>query len=255
MHLEPFAEGKSCIHSLDSRAKILGLLPFIVFVAVSKGSLAPSAALAAGICLAILSKLNTRALFSRLYVVNLFIFLLWLIIPFTVPGEVIFTAGPLRATKEGIFSVISITLKANAIILSTIALIGTVPLFKLVHALRHLKMSEKLALLFFFCYRYITVLHRDYHSLHNAVRARAFMPGNNLRTYKTYSWLVGMLLVKSYEHSQKMYEAMLCRGFSGRFPILNHFKTKTKDYFFIASMFFLTAILILLEKIGFATIF
>ncbi|MBA3051545.1 MAG: cobalt ECF transporter T component CbiQ [Candidatus Omnitrophica bacterium] len=248
MHLEPFAEGKSFIHSLDPRVKILGLLPFIVTVAVSKNLNTPALALMAGIFLVGLSRLNFSALISRLYVVNLFILLLWLIMPFAVPGRELFSAGPLCATKEGVFYALIITLKANAIFLSTIALIGTVPLFKLTHALHHLGMNEKLSLLFFFCYRYITVLHRDYHALYDAVKARAFTPLNSLRTYKTYGWLIGMLLVKSYEHSQKMYEAMLCRGFCGRFPVLNHFKTEKKDYFFLAAMLSITVFILMFEK-------
>jgi cobalt/nickel transport system permease protein len=243
MHLEPFAEGKSFIHSLDPRIKIIGLLPFITFVAVSDKIKVSLLSLILGICLMFLSKLNFKILISRLYIVNIFILFLWVVLPFTFPGEKVFSVGSLTASKEGFIYVFNITLKTNAIILSTIALIGTIPVFKITHALRHLKIPKKLVMLFFFCYRYLTVLHRDYNVLYNAMKVRAFKPKNSLQTYKGYAYLISMLIMKSYEHSQRMYNAMLCRGFNGKFPILNKFKAKRIDYIFLFLMFFITLLL------------
>jgi len=248
MHLEPFSEGKSFIHSLDPRIKIIGLLPFIITVAVREEIGISLLSLISGICLAALSRLNFKALINRLCIVNLFILFLWAILPFSFPGETLFSLGPLNASKEGFLYVLNITLKANAIILATISLIGTIPAFEIAHALSHLKIPEKLVMLFFFCYRYLTVLHRDYHILYNAMKVRAFKPENNLRTYKGFAYLIGMLLIKSYEHSQRMYNAMLCRGFTGKFPILSHFETGKRDYIFLIFMFFITLLLAISGK-------
>ena len=248
MHLEEFAEGKSLIHSLDPRIKLLSLFPFIVVVAIAKGLTVPFVALMAGVNLILFSRLNLKALLNRLLAVNLFILFLWLILPFSVKGESIFTIGPLMATSEGISYALSITLKANAIVLSTIALVGTIPIFRLVHALRHLKAPEKLVNLFFFCYRYISVLHEDYSALYNAMKVRAFKPTTNVHTYRSYAYLIGMLVLKSYEHSEKIYQAMLCRGFKGKFPLLDHFTHITrKDFIFFVSMIFVAACLVTLE--------
>jgi len=247
MHLEPFAEGKSLIHSFDPRTKILGLLPFIIFIAISKSIIMPLSALVVGIGLVILSRVNIPALLNRLCIVNVFVIFLWLILPFTVAGKNIFYIGPLTITAEGILYVLGITIKTNAIVLSTIVLVGTIPAFKLAHALRHLYVPEKLVLLFFFCYRYVTVLHNDYHSLCNAMKLKAFQPKNNIHTYKSFAYLIGMLLMKSYEHSKSIYKAMRCRGFDGKFPLLSHFKTSKKDYFFLIITFFIMIFLIMIE--------
>ena len=248
MHLEEFAEGKSLIHSLDPRIKLVSLFPFIVIVAIAKGLTVPSTALITSVILISFARLNMRALLNRLLAVNLFILFLWVILPFSVEGESIFTIGPLTATSEGISYALTITLKANAIVLSTIALVGTTPIFRLVHALRHLKVPEKLVSLFFFCYRYISVLHEDYSALYNAMKMRAFKPTTNVHTYRSYAYLVGMLVLKSYEHSEKVYQAMLCRGFKGKFPLLNHFTHITrKDFVFFVSMIFVAACLVTLE--------
>ncbi|MDH5174432.1 MAG: cobalt ECF transporter T component CbiQ [Elusimicrobiota bacterium] len=248
MHLEEFAEGKSLIHSLDPRIKLISFFPFIVIVAIARGLTVPSISLMASLILISFARLHMRALLNRLLAVNLFILFLWLILPFSVAGKSIFTIGHLTATSEGISYALTITLKANAIVLATIALVATIPIFRLVHALRHFKVPEKLVSLFFFCYRYISVLHEDYSALHNAMKMRAFKPTTNVHTYRGYAYLVGMLVLKSYEHSEKVYQAMLCRGFKGKFPLLDHFTHITrKDFVFFVSMIFVAACLVTLE--------
>jgi cobalt/nickel transport system permease protein len=64
-----------------------------------------------------------------------------------------------------------------------------------------------------------------------------------MHTYKTYAYLVGMLIVKSYDRSQKIYNAMLCRGFTGKFPIVSHFKLTRADLSFGFLMGLITIIL------------
>jgi cobalt/nickel transport system permease protein len=57
-----------------------------------------------------LSKLNFKILISRLYIVNIFILFLWVVLPFTFPGEKVFSVGSLTASKEGFIYVFNITL-------------------------------------------------------------------------------------------------------------------------------------------------
>jgi cobalt/nickel transport system permease protein len=69
----------------------------------------------------------------------------------------------------------------------------------------------------------------EYRRLIKAVKIRGFHPGNNLHTYRTYAYLVGMLLVKSYERAERVRAAMLCRGFRGKFYDLREFELRTTD--------------------------
>jgi len=251
MHFEEFAEGKSYIHSLDPRIKIAGLVPFILVVALTSKLQVSLLAVIAGITLVLFSRINFIALLKRLYAVNIFILFLWLILPFTIPGRKFLALGALKASYEGIFYTLNITLKANAIILCTIALVGTTPIFRIAHALRCLKIPEKLVYLFFFSYRYITVLHEEYDSLNRAMKMRAFKPRTNLHTYKSYANLIGILLVRSYDRSQRIYQAMLCRGFKGKFPALSSFRTNKRDFAFLIFMLLFTIFLIMVETENF----
>src|SRR5665811_1916467 len=106
-----------------------------------------------------IARLKIKEIISRLLVVNSFIFLLWLMLPFTFPGKNIYTLGSLNISQEGIKYALSITIKSNAIILAGIALLSTSSIFNLIHALRHLHFPDKLTQLFFFTYRYLSLIH------------------------------------------------------------------------------------------------
>ena len=226
---EKFSEGDSFLHKLDPRVKIIVALLFSIIVAVTDEYPSLLGALVFAIGGVIIARLRTKEVISRLLVVNGFIFLLWLMLPFTFSGEEIYTLGSLSFSREGIKYAFLITVKSNSIILTGIALLATSSIFNLVHALRHLYLPDKLIQLFFFTYRYIHTIYSEYVKLNNAMKIRGFKPQTNLHTYKTYAYLVGMMLVRSYDRSKRVYNAMLCRGFKGKFWTLNHFYLKKSD--------------------------
>ena len=227
---ERFSEGDSTLHRLDPRVKIIVASFFSVIVAASDKYTLLLGALLFAVGTVLIARLRTKEIISRLLVVNSFILLLWLMLPFTFPGKNIYTLGSLGISQEGIKYALLITIKSNSIILAGIALLSTSSIFNLVHALRHLHFPDKLTQLFFFSYRYIHTIHSEYIRLNNALKIRGFKPKTNLHTYKTYAYLVGMMLVRSYDRSKRVYNAMLCRGFKGKFWTLNHFVYKKVDF-------------------------
>ncbi len=233
---EEFSTGKSFVHGLDPRIKIIVAALFSVVVATSTNLLALIPALAVSLFLIVLTKLSTRKVFYRLLLVNGLILFLWLLLPFTFKGETLFTIGPLVGTKGGVMYASQITVKCNAILLAMIALLATIPVFTLGHAMSKLYFPEKIIHLFLFTYRYIHVIFQEYHRLINAMRIRGFIPGTNLHTYRTYAYLLGMLLVKSYDRAERVHKAMLCRGFSGKYYTLSRFSVKIRDILYLSLM-------------------
>jgi cobalt/nickel transport system permease protein len=200
---------------------------------------AATAALTVSVVMAAFARLDRRALFNRLKIINVFVLFLWVVIPFSYLGDtgrVVFRMGPLAATHEGFLFVLLITMKTNAVALATISLLGTSEVFSLAHALVHLRVPKKLVYLFFFFYRYISVMHEEYLRLRRAMTLRSFKPGTNIHTYRSYAYLIGMLLVRSFERSERIYRAMLARGFQGKFPVMRHFHLHVTDVVFAAAM-------------------
>jgi cobalt/nickel transport system permease protein len=226
---ERFIEGESLIHRLDPRVKSIVAGIFSIVVAVSDRFTALIPALIIAITFIILARLSVREVLARLLIVNGFIFFLWVVLPFTTDGSPLFSVGPLTATRAGIHSAALITLKSNSIILALIALTSTMSVFTLGRALGELHIPSKIVHLIFLSYRYIHVIYQEYHRLIKAAKIRGFCPRNNIHTYRTYAYLVGMLFVKSYDRAERVRAAMLCRGFQGKFYDLKEFELNTTD--------------------------
>ncbi|MBK1702108.1 cobalt ECF transporter T component CbiQ [Thiococcus pfennigii] len=143
--------------------------------------------------------------------------ILFATLPLMVPGTPWLELGPLSASYEGLREAVQIALKASAVVLAMLGLVGSLDPATLGHALARLGLPDKLVHLFLFTVRYIDVLHGEYRRLRQALRARAFVPRSDAHTWRTLGWLVGMLLVRSLERARRVTAAMKCRGFAGRF--------------------------------------
>ena len=247
MNIEEFALGDSLIHRLDPRVKIVVAAFYSVIVALNGSLQATAASICFPVVLVTVARLSVKRIFARMAVVNLFVLFLWLFLPLTGPGEIVYSFGPLDIYREGLVHALLITLKSNAILLTVIALLGTAPVFSLVHALSHMGAPDKLVHLFFFCYRYVHVVHGEYHRLANALKIRGFRPRTNMHTYRTYSYLVGMLLVRSFDRSARILSAMKCRGFTGRFHLMERGEVNRKDYLVGASGILISALLLVVR--------
>jgi cobalt/nickel transport system permease protein len=226
---DSFVHGDSVIHRLDPRVRTIFAAAFSIVVATSDRFVALVPAIIIAFSFLLFAKLSFRIVMPRLLVVNGLILLLWFFLPFTSEGEPLFSIGPLKGTREGIIHATAITMKSNTIIMTLMAFISTMPIFTLGWAMRSFHMPQKIVHLISFAYRYIHVIYGEYGRLINAMKIRGFYPRNNLHTYRTYAYLVGMLLVKSYERASRVQAAMLCRGFRGSFYDLSEFLMKPSD--------------------------
>jgi len=229
---ETFSQGDSFVHRLDPRVRVLAAAAFSVLVAVSQRFEVLVAGLVLAAALSVATRLPARPLAKRLVTLNAFTLLLWLVLPLTTYEPALFHIGPLAFMEAGVRLAAAITLKANAIALALTAFLGTLEVTTLGHALVHLRVPDKLAHLFLFTVRYIDVLHHEYRRLVQAMKVRCFRPRMSRHTYRTYGYLVGMLLVKSLDRSDRIFAAMKCRGFRGRFYVLDHFAFARRDAMF-----------------------
>ncbi len=233
---EQFASGDSFVHGLDPRMKIITAFIYALVVALSSRLPVLLAALAVSTILIALARLPMRQVLYRLLVVNGLILFLWIFLPFTYRGEAWFTFGPLQGTREGVVFALQITVKCNAILLALIALLATTPIVTLGHAMGRLRIPDKVVQLFLFTHRYIHVIVQEYDRLTNAMRARGFVPRTNMHTYRSYAYLVGMLLVRSYDRAERIHKAMLCRGFHGKYHTLSQFSVTRGDITYCMAM-------------------
>ena len=238
------------IDRIDPRTRILAAAVFSGGVAVVNGFAALGLALAAALLAAMLASLHPLAVVKRLVPVNVLMLFLIALLPWAAAGPedtVLAVLGPLAYTWEGFLLAAAITIKANAIVLAIVVLVGTLDIVALGHALSHLRVPDKLTHLLLFTVRYLDVLRREYLRLRAAMKIRGFRPRMSLHTYRSYGYLVGMLLVRSLDRSERIVAAMKCRGFRGRFYLFDHFAFSVCDAWFAAVSLLLLAALALVE--------
>ncbi|MDI6795581.1 MAG: cobalt ECF transporter T component CbiQ [Desulfatibacillaceae bacterium] len=246
---EELAFRDSAVHRIDPRVRLVFALLLCFATALSGSFAAPLLALGCATGLVALSCLPLFTVARRLVPVNIFMLFLWLVLPFTHFGEPAFKIMGLAASKQGIELAALVTIKANTIVLFMVALVSTMSVAALGHAAHRLYFPEKLVHLLLLTYRYVFVLESEYRQLVRAAKMRSFAPASNLHTYKTYSYLAGMLLVRAHSRARRVHQAMVCRGFSGVYHCLDSFAFRKADWVWVGilSLFFMAMIGVWIE--------
>lgn len=245
------ARSNRALDRLDPRSRVLAAICFAIVI-VSLKSL-PVLALGFGLSIAVLlaTRLPLKATLRRMAAMDGFILFMLALLPFTVPGTPLFSVFGFGFSVEGLLRAVEIALKANAVILMLMVLVGTLEPVTLGHALHRLKTPETLVHLLMFTVRYISVLHQEYLRLRSAMKVRSFRLRNSLHTYKSIGYLVGMMLVRSIDRSERILSAMKCRGFNGTIPLLDTMRFTGRDAWFAGLVLMAAATLLGLEwKIG-----
>ncbi len=214
---------------IDPRSRICLALAFSLLVAVANRPATTVAALALAALCAATSGLDLRTLLRRMAPLNVFMLLLIAIMPLASGGREIGRLGPIRYGEEGLWLALAIAVKGNAILLGLVALLGSLDITTVGHAMNHLRVPDKLTHLLLFTVRYLDVLRHEYGRLSAAMRLRGFHPRADRHTWRTFGHLIGMLLVRSLDRSERVVAAMKCRGFHGHFYLLDHFHFSWRD--------------------------
>lgn len=233
---EPFANGQSMIHRIDPRFRVVAATGYSFVVALSYGFAPLMAALGVSVALVLLARLKPGRVCRRLLIVNGFIALFWIMLPLTYGGPALYTIGPVDLSRAGIILAAKLTIKSNAILLALIALLASQSFATLGQALHRLRVPGKLVFLLMLTYRYVFVIEQEHQKILRAVRIRGFEPATSLHTYKTLAYVIGMLFVRASHRADRVYRAMQCRGFSGRFYSLAEFSASPANWIFLCAM-------------------
>lgn len=247
MRIFPVEDESAPLSKLDPRARVLGALGFSVLaVLLDKWEAIAAAALVAAALLAA-AKAFRGDILKRHAEINLLAAFLLLFVPLSTPGEPLFTLGPLSWSREGAVFAARLAAKANIVMLACGALLATMDPTTLARAVRALGAPEKLAQIMFFCVRYLDTAHVEFHKLRNAMRARGFRARCDAHSLRSLGYFLGMLFVRGVDRSDRILEAMKCRGFNGRLRSLAAFEASWRDAVFAAAMLAVSAGIAALE--------
>ncbi|MBN2044285.1 MAG: cobalt ECF transporter T component CbiQ [Anaerolineales bacterium] len=142
----------------------------------------------------------------------------------------------LAPTDVGVIRFFSILVRSWLSVQMAILLVATTQFPDLIHAFEHLRVPRSLTTIIAFLYRYLFVLVDEVYRMLRARDARsAGLPGQKhggklLWRVKVTGSMAGQLFLRSYERSERIYNAMVSRGYTGHFRTLNPHDLNRRDW-------------------------
>lgn len=257
-HIDRYEARDSLLHRLDPRVKVVMTLLFILSNVLLPDGAWP-AYLAAWLFLLLavsLARLSPLFVLRRSLLALPFV-LAAVSVLFTVPGEtrLSWQIGTLSLTvsDQGLIRFGSILVRSWLSVQMAILLTATTQFPDLMHALRHLKVPALLVAIIAFMYRYLSVLVDEARRLLRAREARSAQgpqgaAGRSLRwRAQVAGGMVGQLFLRSMERSDRVYGAMVARGYRGQLLTTNPHVMARHDWFVAAGALLL---LLTIQLIG-----
>jgi len=239
--LDQYSDRDSFIHRLDPRTKFITTLLLIVGVVLTPPNRWSAFALYFALIatLLLLSKVPIFYVLKRSLVIMPFVLMIAIFIPFFKEGEV---AGSyniwlwqVSVTYSGLQVLTNIVIKAWLSIVSLILLTSTTKMTGLLKGLEQLRMPKVMVMILSFMYRYLFVLFDEVMRMKQARDSRNF-GGKRLWQIRTIGNMIGTLFIRSYERGERVYAAMVARGFDGQTRTLDCLNFRKADAYFGVSL-------------------
>lgn len=231
----------SFVHRLDPRTKLLGSLALVLAVVLtSPGNWKLFAVYLCVITgLLLLSRLPLGYVLKRSLVVFPFVIMIAVFIPFFKHGQVAASydigAWHIAVTYDGLAVLVNTAVKSWLCMLCLIVLSSSTKFEKLLEGMYWLKVPHVLVQVISFMYRYMFVIADQAMRMQMGRDSRNF-GSNRMNILRTMGSMVGTLFIRSYERAERIYAAMLSRGYTGEIPALNKLSFKLPDAYFLVTL-------------------
>lgn len=219
-HVHPlYRDGRSVVHRLPAEVKIVALVVFVLaVVATPRESFWPFG-LYALILLVLwwLARIPLRWILPRMLIEVPFL-VLAVLLPFAEGGQRIELAG-LSLSVSGLYAAWGIVIKGTLGVAASLTLAATTTARELPLALARLGVPALMTSVLVLMVRYIDVLSAEAGRMRMARLSRGDSP-RTLHQAGAIAKSVGALFLRSYERGERVYLAMLSRGYDGTVPPL-----------------------------------
>jgi cobalt/nickel transport system permease protein len=220
----------STLYRFDPRVKLVSTIALVVALSFMKDIAALVVALAFVLGMLAVSRLPIGH-FLRVFSLS---------VPF------IAVASAALLLTSGSQPALAMALRITASVMALLLLVTTTPFFDVLRALRWFHVPYLFCSLLLFTYRYIFVILEELELMNMARRSRGFSLRGNLFSkdiFRTISFTAGMVLVRSYERSKRIYDGLLARGFKGEIHTLSPPRAKPRDLVYVAIFAFVIVVI------------
>lgn len=231
----------SRVHRLDPRAKIVALLA-VTIVAVSTPLALWPVYLCCAAVLALVAAaggVGPRALWRRVRLVLPLVLLVAVFVPLVRSGGDSWSLGPLTIHEAGLAVLATVAAKAVIGTLSAALLTATTTFPSVLRGLEALRVPRLLVLIAAFMYRYLFVIVEEVGRMRAALVSRGYAPRHALQAAAIGRVATAMFL-RTYSRGERVYHAMLSRGYDGTMPQLHPLTFGRADAVFVAGVLAVT---------------
>ena len=229
--MDEFGRMDSPVHRLDARVKSLTTAAFIVAVmsfpryevsALMPFFLYPAALMAWG-------GIPPGFILRKVLIASPFALAVGILNPW-LDRHVMATLGP-YGISGGWLSLLSIIARFALTVSAALALVACTGMHRLCAGLDRMGLPRVFVVQLQLLHRYLFVIAAEGLRMRRGVELRSM--GRPVRLH-TYASLVGHLLLRSMDRAQRVYQAMVARGFDGRVRVLRPGAVRTADVAFLA---------------------
>ena len=212
--IDEYSGLNSPFHRWDPRHKLVGFFALIFAFSFVRDMHMLLAVVMVTAVICLISGLPLSFIVSRWRYPSLFLLVLVLILPFVSGQTIVISIGPLDVRQEGLNAVLLIGTRFLTILTAGSVLFGTAPLLTTIKAMQALGLPGILADVMLLAFRYLHEIGSDLRRMQISMSLRGasgspFSPSG----LRIPAWASGSLLVRSYERSERVYQAMIMRGY------------------------------------------
>jgi cobalt ECF transporter T component CbiQ len=230
---EDSAHARGLLQSLDPRVKLIGLLALVVAASLSRKLVVLSVLFGLGIVLAISSRLNLLSLAKSVWLAAFgFTFMIAAPAVFLVPGQVLIKLplASLAITAQGLHGALLLIVRVETAVTLSALLVLTTPWMQLLKALRALAAPVEVIALLAMTHRYIVLLIEAANAMFESRQSRMVGRLNGREQRRLMVNTSGVLLSKTMNMGDQVFQAMQSRGYRGEVKLLTDFRLRTQDY-------------------------
>ncbi|MFA6147793.1 MAG: cobalt ECF transporter T component CbiQ [bacterium] len=229
--LDRLSYGNTVVHRLDPRAKVVATMAFAVVVVSFPRyevlSLLPFFLFP--VLIGALADIPAGFIARKVVAVSPFAIFIGMFNPLFDPATVAIAPGV--SISAGWFSFASILVKFALTISAALLLIATTSFPGICRGLRRLGLPALFVSQLLFLYRYLFVLLEEAMRVVRARDMRSF--GNRGAGVRVFVRIVGTLFLRTVERAERIYGAMLARGFRGELPSMRREALRPADAVFV----------------------
>lgn len=222
--IDRYANLDSPLHMLEPRTKLIGFTGMIVAILMTPPS-------------------HGFAFFVYLFLIAMFMGISQIPLPYMVgrallllPFVLLAAVATPRENGLGFYGFGIVLVRSILCLLILILLTNTTRFTEMLKGLQGLGCPRILTLNLGFLYRYLFVLTDETLRMRQARDCRRVRRAGMVDEIKLLGAMLGTLLARSFERAESMYQAMLSRGFAGRFHVTAPRKFSWLDLGFLAAM-------------------